>query len=59
MARKFGMGFFPGRGTPLFSLYGYVPLNRVWNRVYNFIIERLVLGVFLDWKPFKECEDLR
>ena len=67
MARKFGMGFFPGgSGTPLFGLYGYVPLNRVWfsrfwvlNRVYNFIIERLELGVFLDWKPFKECEDLR
>ena len=29
------------------------------NRVYNFTIERLELGVFLDWKPFKECEDLR
>ena len=58
--------FFPGGGTPLFGLYGYVPLNRVrfsrfWvlNRVYNFTIERLELGVFLDWKPFKECEDLR
>ena len=57
---------FPGGGTPLFGLYGYVPLNRVrfsrfWvlNRVYNFTIERLELGVFLDWKPFKECEDLR
>ena len=23
------MGFFPGGGTPLFDLYGYVPLNRV------------------------------
>ena len=58
--------FFPGGGTPLFGLYGYVPLNRVrfsrfWvlNRIYNFTIERLELGVFLDWKPFKECEDLR
>ena len=58
--------FFPGEGTPLFGLYGYVPLNRVWfsrswvlNRVYNFTIERLEQGVFLDWKPFKECEDLR
>ena len=57
--------FFPGGGTPLFGLYGYVPLNRVrfsrfWvlNWVYNFTIERLELGVFLDWKPFKECEDL-
>ena len=34
-----------GGGTPLFCLYGYVPLNRVWfsgswvlNRVYNFTI---------------------
>ena len=58
--------FSSGEGTPLFGLYGYVPLNRVWfsrswvlNRVYNFTIERLELGVFLDWKPFKECEDLR
>ena len=32
----------PGEGTPLFWLYGYVPLDRVWffglavlNRVYN------------------------
>ena len=32
----------PGGGTPLFGLYGYVPLDRVWffslavlNRVYN------------------------
>ena len=33
---------------------------RVWvfNRVYNFTVERLELCVFLDWKPFKECEDL-
>ena len=37
-----------GGGTPLFGLYGYVPLNRVWfsrswvlNRVYNFTIKRL------------------
>ena len=66
MAWRFGMGFFPGGGTPLFGLHGYVPLNRLWfsrfwvlNRVYNFIIERLELGVFLEWKPFKECEDLR
>ena len=29
------------------------------NRVFNFTIERLELEVFLDWKPFKECEDLR
>ena len=31
----------------------------VLNRVYNFTIKRLELGVFLDWKLFKECEDLR
>ena len=44
----------------------YVPLNRVWfsrswvlNRVRNFTIKRLEQGVFLDWKLFKECEDLR
>ena len=44
----------------------YVPLNRVWfsrswvlNRVYNFTIKLLEQGVVLDWKPFKECEDLR
>ena len=50
-----------GWGTPIFGLYGYVPLNRVWflrtwvlNRVYISL-----LSVFLDWKPFKECEDLR
>ena len=31
------------------------------NRVCNFtvIIKRLEQGVFLDWKPFKESEDLR
>ena len=47
-------------------LLGYVPLNRVWfsrswvlNRVYSFTIKRLEQGVFLDRKPFKECEDLR
>ena len=33
---------------------------RVFNRVYNFTIKRLEQGaVFLDWKPFKVCEDLR
>ena len=47
-----------GGGTPLFGVYGYVQLNRVWfsgswvlNRVYNFTIERLEQGVFLDSKP--------
>ena len=29
----------------------------IWFWVLNGI-ERLELGVFLDWKPFKECEDL-
>ena len=29
------------------------------DRVYNFTIKRLQQGVVLDWKPFKECEDLR
>ena len=30
------------------------------NRVYNFTIKCREQGeVFLDWKPFKECEDLR
>ena len=29
------------------------------NRVYNFTTERLEQRVFLDWKPFSECEDLR
>ena len=51
----------------LAHVYGYVPLNRLWfqgvesfkNRVYNFTIERLERDVFLDWKPFKESEDLR
>ena len=50
--------------TPLFGLYRYVPLNRgcfarSWalNRLYNFTIKRLEQGVFLDWKPFEECED--
>ena len=44
-----------GGGTPLFGLYGYVPLNRVWfseswvvNMVYNFTIKYLEQGVFLD-----------
>ena len=27
--------------------------------VYNFTIRRLEQGVFLDWEPFKEYEDLR
>ena len=27
--------------------------------VYNFTIKRLEQCVFLDWKPFKESEDLR
>ena len=56
----------PPGGTPFFGLCGCVPLNRVWfsrswvlNRVYNFTIERLEQGLFLDWKPFKGCEDLR
>ena len=39
-----------GGGTPIFGIYGYVPLNRH---------KRLEQGVSLDWKPFKECEDLR
>ena len=26
---------------------------------YNSTIERLEQRVFLDWKPFEECEDLR
>ena len=29
------------------------------DRVYNFTIKRLEQGVFLDWKSFKECEDLQ
>ena len=55
----------PGGGTPLFGLCGYTLLNRVWqrswvlNRVYNLTIKCLEQGVFLDWKHFKECEDLR
>ena len=36
----------------------YVPLNMVWFS-YSFTITRLEQGVFLDHKPFKECEDLR
>jgi len=44
--------FFPGEALPYLAYTGMC-------RVYNFIIERLELGVFLDWKPFKECEDLR
>ena len=31
--------------------------SRSW--VYDFTIKRPEQGVFLDWKPFKECEDLR
>ena len=34
-------------------------VRRRENRVYNFTIERLKQGVFLNWKPFKECKDLR
>ena len=34
-------------------------VQRRENRVYNFTIERLKQGVFLNWKPFKECKDLR
>ena len=37
-------GLMPGGGTPLYGLYGDVPLDRVWflassvlNRVYNFM----------------------
>ena len=32
---------------------------RSWalNRLYNFTIKRLEQGVFLDWKPFEECQD--
>ena len=55
-----------GGGTPLFGLCGYVLLNRVWfsrswvlNRVYDFTIKHFEQVVLLDWKPFKECEDLR
>ena len=55
-----------GGGTPLFGLYGYVPLIRVWfsgswvlKWVSNLTIKRLEKGVFLDWKPFKDCEDLQ
>ena len=51
----------------LAHVYGYVPLTGYGfqgvesfkNRVYNFTIERLERDVFLDWKPFKESEDLR
>ena len=38
-----------------------MPLNRVWFsrswvfRVYDFTIKRLEQGIFLDWKPFREC----
>ena len=32
---------------------------KVLNRVYNFTIKRLEQGVSLDWKPLKECKDLR
>ena len=34
-------------------------VRRRENRVYNFTFERLKQGVFLNWKPFKECKDLR
>ena len=27
--------------------------------MYNLTTKRLENGVFLDWKPFKDCEDLR
>ena len=37
---------------------GYT-INKLINRVYNFTIEHLKQGVFLDWKPFKECKDLQ
>ena len=59
--------FPPGGGsTPLFAYTGMSRLNSVWfsrcwvlNGVYNFTIKLLEQDVFMDWKPFKECEDLR
>ena len=33
---------------------------KVWSLKQGiFTIKRLERGVFLDWKPFEECEDLR
>ena len=56
--------FFPGEALP------YLTYTGIWGWTgYGFQIFDLVLslkrytisqlGVFLDWKPFKECEDLR
>jgi len=41
------------------SGYGFEGPESFKNRVYNFTIKRLEQGVFLDWKPFMECEDLK
>ena len=58
-------GAIPRGPLPYLVFCRYVPLNRVWfsrswvlNRVRNFTIKRLEQGVFLDWRLFKECEDL-
>ena len=54
-----------GGGSGLFVLYGYVQAEQgmvfkvLSLRVYNFTIKRLEQGVFLDWKPLKECQDLQ
>ena len=59
--------YIPAGGTPLFGLYGYLPLNRVWlsrswvlKRVYNFIIKPIEQGLF--WtgslsKSVKTCDE--
>ena len=66
-----GSGGGGGERTPLFGLcvrvcaaeqaMAFQGVESFKNRVCNFtvIIKRLEQGVFLDWKPFKESEDLR
>lgn len=58
--RTGGLGPGGGGGTPLYELYGDVPLDRVWffglsalNRVYNF--KRVCPGSVLDRVWLQDC----
>ena len=47
----------PGGALPYFASVRVCAAEQ--GMVYNFTIKRLEQCVFLDWKPFKESEDLR
>ena len=51
--------FFIYKGMCRWTGYGFQGLESLSIYMISLLIKRLEQGVILDWKPFKDCQDLR